>query len=238
MIQRNSLVLPGRSRRPWRTLFERALGSLQYSAVLSLTEASGNSIERGEGGTSRGEGLNAAPAGKVVWANEGFEKLAGVDAADLVGQEICSLFEEGEGEEGEGEEGEERGELKQSLELGQVSPVWSTYIGEAEKHVTRRRHTSGSPSLINTAVLSQDEPLMLPYTSCIAIRTWTPKRKKKPQTAREERDTLRHMLLRVDRDLWVKIRDKPQYSAPTSPLQRNFRKSLKRMYISSTACCG
>ncbi|CAN0548016.1 unnamed protein product, partial [Ectocarpus sp. 12 AP-2014] len=56
---------------------------------------------------------------KVVWASEGFEKLAGVDAIDVVGQEVGSLFEVGGTEEDE--EGEEEGELKRSLELGQAS---------------------------------------------------------------------------------------------------------------------
>lgn len=79
-----------------------------------------------------------AAAGKVLWANEGFEKLAAVDAVDIVGQEICSLFEEGEGEEGEGEEGEERGELKRSLELGTVSHVWSKPGGKT-CHIPKKR---------------------------------------------------------------------------------------------------
>lgn len=56
-----------------------------------------------------------------MWASEGFEKLAGVDANDVVGQEVGSLFEVGGTEEGE--EGEEAGELKRSLELGQASFV-------------------------------------------------------------------------------------------------------------------
>ncbi len=105
-----------RSRRPWRTLFERVLGSLQYGAVLSLAETSENrSTGEGKGSHS----TTAAAAGKVVWANEGFEKLAGVDAVDIVGQDIVSVFAEG-GEEEEGD-GEEDGELKRSLELGTVS---------------------------------------------------------------------------------------------------------------------
>lgn len=81
-----------------------------------------------------------APAGKVVWANEGFEKLTGVDAVDVVGQEICCLFEEGEGEEGEGEEGGERGELKQSLERGQVSYVWSRRGSKGYAHAPKEEH--------------------------------------------------------------------------------------------------
>lgn len=59
-----------------------------------------------------------------MWASEGFEKLAGIDAIDVVGQEVGSLFEVG-GTEG-GEEGEEAGELKRSLELGQAS-----FIGQS-----------------------------------------------------------------------------------------------------------
>lgn len=107
-----------RSRRPWRTLFERVLGSLQYGAVLSLAAINDN------GSTGERKGSNstaAAAAGKVVWANEGFEKLAGVDAIDIVGQDIVSVFAEGEGGEEEGGDGEEGGELKRSLELGTVS---------------------------------------------------------------------------------------------------------------------
>eukprot|EP00752_Nemacystus_decipiens_P016245 g14525.t1 len=119
-----------RSRRPWRTLFERVLGSLPYGAVLSLTKTSGNGIGRAETGASERDGSMAA--GKVLWANEGFEKLAGVDAVDIVGQEISSLFQEGEGEDGEKEEDEERGELKQSLELGQNCMLWMTMAGQQE----------------------------------------------------------------------------------------------------------
>ncbi|CAM9702033.1 unnamed protein product, partial [Ectocarpus sp. 4 AP-2014] len=100
-----------RSRRPWRTLFERTLGSLPYGAVLSLA---------GENGDENIPASTAtAAAGKVVWASEGFEKLAGVDAIDVVGQEVGSLFEVGGTEEDE--KGEEAGELKRSLELGQAS---------------------------------------------------------------------------------------------------------------------
>lgn len=123
-------MLPDRSRRPWRTLFERVLGSLPYGAVLSLTQASRNSDGCGEKRTLDGEGAveataAGAAAGKILWANESFEKLAGVDAVDIVGQEICSLFDEDEAETGEGEEGEGegRGELKRSLELGKVGHV-------------------------------------------------------------------------------------------------------------------
>lgn len=50
-----------------------------------------------------------------MWANEGFEKLSGIDAVDIVGQDIVSLFEEGDTED------EKSGELKQSLELSTVS---------------------------------------------------------------------------------------------------------------------
>ena len=53
-----------------------------------------------------------ASAGKVVWANEGFERLAGVDAADVVGQSLASLLDVGL---------EEGKELILSLELGQVN---------------------------------------------------------------------------------------------------------------------
>lgn len=60
----------------------------------------------------------AAAAGKVVWANEGFERLAGVDAIDVVGHQLDSLFEVGV------DEGEE---LMKSIELSKVS------IGEAKE---------------------------------------------------------------------------------------------------------
>lgn len=80
----------------------------------------------------------AAAAGKVLWANEGFEKLAGVDAVDVVGEEICYLFEEGEGEEDEGGESEQHGELKRSLKLGKVGPAWS---GLGQKIVSRPEET-------------------------------------------------------------------------------------------------
>lgn len=53
----------------------------------------------------------AVPAGKVVWANEGFERLACVDAIDVVGEQLGSLFEVG------AEEGEK---LVRSLEVGTV----------------------------------------------------------------------------------------------------------------------
>ena len=105
-----------RSRRPWRTLFERILGSLPYGAVLSLTTTIDSAI-----GERTGSGSTAAATGKVVWANEGFEKLAGVDAVDIVGQDIAAVFAEGEEEEGEEAERGEGGELKRSLELGRVS---------------------------------------------------------------------------------------------------------------------
>ncbi|CAN0335979.1 unnamed protein product, partial [Ectocarpus sp. 8 AP-2014] len=116
-----------RSRRPWRTLFERTLGSLPYGAVLSLA---------GENGENIPASTATAAAGKVVWASEGFEKLAGVDAIDVVGQEVGSLFDVGGTEEGE--EGEEAGELKRSLELGQASfgcTLWMT-MGEQQDGLT------------------------------------------------------------------------------------------------------
>ncbi|CBJ33993.1 expressed unknown protein [Ectocarpus siliculosus] len=114
-----------RSRRPWRTLFERTLGSLPYGAVLSLA---------GENGEENLPASTAtAAAGKVVWASEGFEKLAGVDAIDVVGQEVGSLFEVGGTEEDE--EGEEAGELKRSLEIGQGCTLWMT-MGEQQDGLT------------------------------------------------------------------------------------------------------
>lgn len=47
-----------------------------------------------------------------MWANEGFERLACVDAADVVGEQLASLFDVGI------DDGEE---LLRSLELGRVS---------------------------------------------------------------------------------------------------------------------
>lgn len=95
-----------RSRRPWRTLFERSLGPLPHGAVLSLAEKTRHN-EDVDGGPEV-----VASAGKVVWANEGFERLAGVDATDVVGQNLASLLDVGL---------EEGKELTLSLELGQVN---------------------------------------------------------------------------------------------------------------------
>ena len=53
----------------------------------------------------------AAAVGRVLWINECFESLAGVDAVDVVGQQLASLFEVSVGE------GEK---LLQSLEIGKV----------------------------------------------------------------------------------------------------------------------
>ncbi|CAB1109452.1 unnamed protein product [Ectocarpus sp. CCAP 1310/34] len=114
-----------RSRRPWRTLFERTLGSLPYGAVLSLARENGEDDIQAS--------TTTAAAGKVVWASEGFEKLAGVDAFDVVGQEVGFLFEVGGNEEDD--EGEEAGELKRSLELGQGCTLWMT-MGEQRDGLT------------------------------------------------------------------------------------------------------
>ena len=53
-----------------------------------------------------------AAAGKVVWANEGFERLAGVDTIDFVGRQLGSLLDLFGVEQGD--------ELAQSFELGTV----------------------------------------------------------------------------------------------------------------------
>lgn len=133
---------------------------------------------------------SVAAAGKALWANEGFEKLAGVDAVDIVGQDICCLFEEGEGEEGggregEGREGEERGELKRSLQLGKVG---TSGLGEAAQkmcHVLQKcsriaitdQYNSGAPLERTTdpALLEDSCP---PHISSIAIPTRTPQSRK------------------------------------------------------------
>lgn len=76
-------------------------------------------IGRGQGRTATeggGAETGVVGAGKVVWANEGFEKLSGVEAVDIVGQNIVSLFDEG----GDTED-EKGGELKRNLELSTVS---------------------------------------------------------------------------------------------------------------------
>lgn len=67
--------------------------------------------------------------GKVVWANESFERLAGVDAADIVGQHLASLFEVGV---------DEGTELMKSLELGQVGcrGAHVETLGQHELHVS------------------------------------------------------------------------------------------------------
>lgn len=67
------------------------------------------------GGVGGGDDVNAAApaAGKVVWANEGFERLAGVDMVDFVGRRLGSLLEVlgvGQGED-----------LTRSFKLGTVS---------------------------------------------------------------------------------------------------------------------
>lgn len=80
-----------------------------------------------DGGAQTGE----FGAGKVVWANEGFEKLAGVDAFDIVGQDIISLFQEG----GDTED-EKGGELKRNLELSTVSFLGTT--GEVAQNCHKR----------------------------------------------------------------------------------------------------
>lgn len=129
-LQRN----PARSRHPWRTLFERALGSLPHGAVLSLAAGGrseknkslrhttgtvgGEYVAEESAATSRrrgGDDRKATPsaAGKIVWANEGFERLAGVDTVDFVGQQLGSLLDLFGVEQGD--------ELAQSFELGTVS---------------------------------------------------------------------------------------------------------------------
>ncbi|CAM9919117.1 unnamed protein product, partial [Pylaiella littoralis] len=119
-----------RSKRPWRTLFERTLGALHYGAVLSLPVKAkshvGHELGRPsteDGGAQTGE----FGAGKVVWANEGFEKLAGVDAFDIVGQDIISLFQEG----GDTED-EKGGELKRNLELSTSCMLWMAMVGQQD----------------------------------------------------------------------------------------------------------
>lgn len=113
-----------RSKRPWRTLFERSLGSLPHGAILSLAEQ--REDVDGHGATAGDSSPAGAPVGKVVWANEGFERLAGVDAADVVGQHLASLFEVGL---------DEGTELTRSLELGQVG-CRAVHVGTGGEHVT------------------------------------------------------------------------------------------------------
>ncbi|CAN0197398.1 unnamed protein product, partial [Laminaria digitata] len=103
-----------RSRHPWRTLFERALGSLPHGAVLSLATGGRNNETH--------KSPAAAAAGKVVWANEGFERLTGIDAVDFVGQQLGSLL---------GLLGVEQGdELARSFELGTRCMLWITMGGQ------------------------------------------------------------------------------------------------------------
>lgn len=93
-------------------------------------------IGHGQGRTSiegGGAQTGAAGAGKVVWANEGFEKLAGVEAVDIVGQNIVTLFDEG----GDTED-EKGGELRRNLELSTVS-FFGTRRGRKRLSQTQER---------------------------------------------------------------------------------------------------